>query len=133
MGGELVTDSFPKPQKTMEEFFWEAYPAYLNMGMSYDEYWNGDAECCVAYRTAYQKRLELQDAMLWRQGLYFYHAICRSAPAFALKPRKPIEYVEKPFGFEKKERSEEEQQAVAISYMRSWADSVNAMRAKNGN
>lgn len=130
MGSELVTDSFPQPQKTLEEIFWECYPAYLNMGMSYDEYWNGDAQSCVAYRKAYQERIKFEDAMLWRQGLYVYHAICCAAPALnSLKPRKPLDYI-KPFGFE--EKKEEDPQAKAIEYMKTWANSVNAMRAKNG-
>lgn len=131
----MVSDSIPEDQKskTFEQLFWEAFPAYLNMGMTYDEYWNGDAENCVAYRKAYQERLKFEDAMLWRQGLYVYHAICCAAPALnSLSPRKPFEYI-KPFGFEKKEATVEEQQAEAIAYMKSWANSVNAMRANNGN
>ena len=80
MGSELLIESLPK--RTISEVFWEAFPAYLAMGMSSDEYWNGDAQACVAYRKAYKEKLQLQDAMLWRQGLYVYHALCCVAPYF---------------------------------------------------
>ena len=100
------------------------------MGMSADEYWNGDAECCVAYRKAYEERLKFEDAMLWRQGLYFYHALCCASPAFnSIKPKEPLEYI-KPFGFEEKKEPEDESDP-GLAYMKAWADSVNAMREKS--
>jgi len=117
----------------MERIFWDAYPAYLNMGMSADEYWNGDAECCVAYRKAYQERLKFEDAMLWRQGLYVYHALCRVAPALnAIKPKEPLEYI-KPFGFDFEKKEEEQPiEDKGFEYMKAWADSFNQKR-KNAN
>lgn len=134
MGSELVgslpttsTKSFP-----YTELFWDAYPAYISMGMSYDEYWNGDAESCVAYRRARDERLKLEDAMLWRQGLYVYHAICDAAPLFnPLKPKKPKDYIEKPFGFEKP-KPKEEQSEAGFNFVKAWADRVNKMRKHNG-
>lgn len=127
MGSELLNGSLPP--KTLSEIFWEAYPAYLAMGMSSDEYWNGDAQACVAYRKAYEEKLELQDAMLWRQGLYIYHALCCVAPYFnSIKPRKPEEYITAPFGIKNKRDTQEEQIQRGVAYMRAWADRVNAMR-----
>lgn len=103
------------------------------MGMTSDEYWNGDAECCVAYRKAYEERLKMQDAMQWRQGLYVYHALCCVAPALnALKPQQPLEYI-KPFGFEiKKEEEPKSEMDAGLAYMKAWADSFNARRKQNG-
>ena len=127
MGSELLDSSLPP--KTLAQIFWEAYPAYLAMGMSSDEYWNGDAQACVAYRKAYEEKLELQDAMLWRQGLYIYHALCCVAPYFnSIKPRKPEEYTKAPFGIKRKRNTQEEQMQMGIAYMKAWADKVNTMR-----
>lgn len=127
MGSELLTE--PLPKKTVSQIFWDAYPAYLAMGMSSDEYWNGDAQACVAYRKAYKEKLELQDAMLWRQGLYVYHALCCVAPYFnSIKPRKPEEYIDHPFGIVAKREVEKEDDIKAIEFMKAWADKVNAMR-----
>ncbi len=131
MGSELLDSSLPP--KTMAQVFWDAYPAYLAMGMSSDEYWNGDAQACVAYRKAYQEKLDMQDAMLWRQGLYVYHALCCVAPYFnSIKPRKPEEYVSKPFGIVKKSEPEDEPNPKAIAFMKAWADRVNTKRKQNG-
>ncbi len=133
MGSELLTDSLPK--KTISEVFWEAFPAYLAMGMSSDEYWNGDAQACVAYRKAYKEKLQLQDAMAWRQGLYVYHALCCVAPYFnSIKPRKPEEYIDHPFGIVTNHETEQKEDEKAIEFMKAWADRVNAMRkSQNGN
>lgn len=117
----------------MAEAFWDAFPAYLNMGMSSDEYWNGDAENCVAYRKAYDEKLKLADVMLWRGGLYTYHALCCVAPAFnSIKPRDPHPYI-KPFGFEMRSNEEDEPKQETnpgLAFMKAWAARVNAMRKK---
>ena len=116
----------------MAKLFWDAYPAYLNMGMSSDEYWDGDAQACVAYRKAYDHALEMQDAMLWRQGLYFYHAMCSAAPYFnSIKPKRPEKYLEKPFGMKPKE-PDSDSPDPNIEIVKAWAQRVNAMRNQNG-
>lgn len=132
MGSELLNSSLPR--KTMAQIFWDAYPAYLAMGMPSDEYWNGDAQACVAYRKAYNEKLAVQDAMLWRQGLYVYHAMCSVAPYFnSIKPRKPEDYVEKPFGIGDKEETPKEEKIPELEYMKAWAERVNAMRKQTQN
>ena len=120
----------------MGRLFWEAYPAYIQMGMPADEYWNGDAEACVAYRKAFKERLKLQDIFDWRLGLYFYHALCCVAPSLnALHPQSPTEYI-KPFGFEKTEKPVTQEEIKKAdnpgkAYVQAWADRVNKGR-KNG-
>lgn len=132
MGSELLTESLPNQKTTMAQIFWEAYPAYLAMGMSSDEYWNGDAQACVAYRKAYEEKLELQDSMLWRQGLYIYHAMCAVAPYFnSIKPRKPEDYLASPFGIREKKAPLEKGMEKGLAYMKAWAEQFNAMREKN--
>lgn len=128
MGSELVIGELPS-KTNYTTLFWEAYPAYLTMGMPPEEYWNGDARACNAYRKAYKERLEMQDAMLWRQGLYVYHALCCVAPYFnSIKPRKPEEYIAKPFGITDKEEPPKEDYNAGLEYMKAWANRVNAMR-----
>ena len=127
MGSELLDSSLPK--KTLAQIFWDLLPAYLAMGMTSDEYWNGDAQLCVAYRKAYKEKLELQDAMLWRQGLYVYHAMCCVAPYFnSIKPTKPENYLEQPFGIIEKQAPIEDK--AGLEYMKAWAEKVNALRKK---
>ena len=131
MGSELLNSSLPR--KTLTQTFWDAYPAYLAMGMPSDEYWNGDAQACVAYRKAYTERLEMQDAMAWRQGLYVYHAMCCVAPYFnSIKPKRPEDYLSNPFGIINKQGSQNATDP-ALEYMKAWAERANNLRkAQNG-
>ena len=133
MGVQLLTVEPPKARSkdTYTQLFWEAYPAYIAMGMPSDEYWNGDAQACVAYRKARDEMLKMQDIMAWRSGLYTYHALCCAAPLFCIKPQKPEEYI-KPFGFGEKE-VEKKNANEGLAYVKAWADRVNKMRReKNG-
>lgn len=119
----------------MSEVFWEAYPAYLTMGMSSDEYWNGDARACRAYRKKREEELKLQDEILWRQGAYIYHAMIAVAPYFnSLKPKKPEEYI-KPFSYIEDERlrKEAEQNKVnrGMAAFQEWAENFNKNRNRN--
>ena len=132
MGGELVISELPDKSIGYTEIFWDAYPAYLTMGMPPEEYWDGDARACRAYRKAYEERLETQDAMLWRQGLYVYHAMCCVAPYFnSIKPQKPSDYIKQPFGIVQKNELEEPDFKGGLEYMKAWAERVNAMRKIN--
>lgn len=140
MGGELLTDSLSPtdyPQNTMTKLFWEAYPAYIAMGMPSDEYWNGDAQSCVAYRKAYEERLDMEDVQAWRHGLYVYHALCAVAPAFnSIKPQKPLDYI-KPFSQTQKEKEQQQAEEEAKkkrdnfkAIVALWAINVNKRRAE---
>lgn len=131
MGGELVVQPPEKDEhSSLTEIFWEAYPAYIQMGMPSEEYWHGDAQACVAYRKAYAERLKMEDHMAWRTGVYVYHALCCVAPYFnTLKPKPPEKYIQ-PFGFEPEKPKDEDRPDKAIEFMKAWAESVNAQRAK---
>lgn len=103
------------------------------MGVSSDDYWNGDAEICVAYRKAREEKMKFDDAMLWRQGLYFYHALCSVAPYFnSIKPQKPQDYIKEPFGFTKQEQPKENKMQNGLAFVKAWADRVNNTRKQNG-
>ena len=136
MGSELVSD-LPENQKkmSMTEIFWEAYPAYLSMGMSSDEYWNGDARACRAYRKKRETELRLQDEMLHRQGAYFYHALIAVAPYLnSFKPQQPDAYIQPLSHMEKeRERKEAEQKQINnnVAMFQAWAESFNQSRKKN--
>lgn len=147
MGSELLIDDseLPKETQTMSRLFWDAYPAYIAMGMPSEEYWNGDAQSCIAYRKAYEERLDMQDMYAWRQGLYVYHALCAVAPYFnSIKPRKPEDYP-KPFSQLQKEKAGADARTEAKkkqdnfkAIVTLWAINVNKRRAEqkkqdNGN
>ena len=89
-----------KAPTTYREIFENALPNYLFMGMTPEQFWNGDCSLTVAYRKAYEMKQEADNTKLWLQGAYIYDAISRLIPImqpFAKKGTKAIPYLEKPY------------------------------------
>ena len=81
------------------EIFDKAFPLYLAMGMTYNEFYREDHTLVIAYRKAYEKRREKENQDFWLVGAYVYQAICRAAPLLIPfnKHPKPEPYLDKPF------------------------------------
>lgn len=105
--------------KKVEHFFLtnefnKSCPFYISIGMTYEQFWNGDPTMTRAYLEAYKikekRKIEEMKWITWEQGLYVYEAICDVSPvlrAFS-KANKPLPYPEKPYGFEKDKKSNNE-------------------------
>ena len=129
MDGELVSSSLSATEEggqnrssssfTYTERFYEMFPYYLSIGMSSEQYWNGDCTLVKYYREAEELRNEKRNQELWLQGMYIYEAICDVAPilhAFAKKGTKPHPYPTKPYAINEKqirqEREEKERKLI---------------------
>lgn len=67
------------------------------MGMTYDQYWEGDPYMAVAYRKAYRLRRESENESLWLQGLYVFDAFSAVLEnAFAKRGAARQTYLERP-------------------------------------
>lgn len=129
MDGELVSGSLsvhgrgePKGSPlpfTYTERFYELFPYYLSIGMSAEQYWDGDPTLVKYYRKAEAIRTERMNYEKWLQGIYIYEAICDVSPvlhAFAKKGSKPRPYADKPYAItvdSKKKDDEAREKAVA--------------------
>lgn len=71
----------------------------MNMGMTYEEYWNGDIEMPRYYLRAYKQRQDDLNFWAWMQGAYVYEAVMRLVPAInPFSGQKTIPgYIEDPF------------------------------------
>ena len=81
------------------------------MGMSADEYWNGDADLVIYYRQAEELKNEKLNQELWLQGMYIYEAIADISPilhAFAKKGTKPKPYPSQPYSLTTKQQEKEQ-------------------------
>ena len=103
------------PHSTYTEQFYEMFPYYLSIGMTPEQYWDGDCTLVKYYRKAEELRNEKRNQELWLQGMYIYEAICDVSPilhAFAKKGAKPHPYPSKPYAISEKqirlEREEKE-------------------------
>lgn len=107
------------PFITYTERFYEQFPYYLAIGMTPEQYWDGDPALAKYYRKADEIKLERANQKLWLQGMYIYEAICDASPilqAFAKRGTKPHPYAEKPYALTEKQRernAEDKEKAVA--------------------
>ena len=95
------------PLSTYTEQFYEVFPYYLSIGMTYEQFWDGDPMLCKYYREAEEMRNEKKNQELWLQGMYIYEALCDISPVlhvFAKKGTKPQPYSDTPYAITKKQR-----------------------------
>lgn len=84
--------------------FEQQFPYYLSIGMTEEQYWNGDCTLVKAYRKADELKLERRNMEMWLQGRYVYDAIAAISPilhAFAKKGTKAKPYTESPYPISK--------------------------------
>ena len=115
-GGERNARS---PFLTYTEQFYEVFPYYLSIGMTYDQFWNDDASLVIYYRKANELAIERKNQELWLQGMYIYEALCDVAPilhSMAKKGTKAQPYPEQPYTIteaQRKREKEEQERRVA--------------------
>ena len=118
----------------MAETFDEAFPQYLAMGMTYEQYWDMDCALVIPYRKAFRLRQEEANNNAWLQGLYIMRAL-QSVPLFVNgfmpKGAHLQRYFDKPIDFtpEKKKTRQElnsEKQNNAIAFMEKLAGRFNS-------
>ena len=144
MDSELVSSSLSATEDggqasspssfTYTDKFYELFPYYLAIGMTPEQYWDGDCTLPKYYRKAEELRNEKRNEELWLQGMYVYEALCDVAPilhAFAKKGTKPNPYASKPYPLTSKqvEQDEEEKQRKVAEkgkrFMEAMAASIN--------
>ena len=124
-----------KPSPKFSEIFTQMFPHYLNMGMTYELYWHGDASLVKAYREAKKLKLEEDDNMLHRGGAYFYDALMCVYPLFNgnIKNPKAKPYLNEPYGFgdaKKQENIEKQKMETSRAAFRAFAEKHNKSRAE---
>lgn len=91
----------PVPSHAYTEIFKKAFPHYLAIGMTYDQFWNQDVELVKAYREADEIRRDRKNQDMWLQGAYYYEALLDASPAlrtsFSKHPPKPVPYRQQPY------------------------------------
>lgn len=113
MDGDDLGESEPSEPPTLAEIFRQAFPYYLAMGMTYDEFWRGDPTLVRDYRKAADMKRHEKNYELWMQGRYIFEAL-RCAPLMVGFPDKGYKvpsgagYPEQPYPLTEKEVRERE-------------------------
>lgn len=141
--GDGLTEEKPKEPKeptTMSRVFRDAFPHYLAIGMSAEEFWDGAGWLAKSYREAYRIRTEnearMTDRMMWRMGEYIRYALV-STPmtvnGWAPKghhmqdyPAKPLmDQYEEDRKAETRKKKEENRQELAQAMFQAFAEKIN--------
>lgn len=69
---------------------------YMALGVSADEFWNGDYTMLKYYVDKHRIAVEQQNEQLWLQGVYFYEAVS-VALSQAFTKHSQAKYPEKPY------------------------------------
>lgn len=127
MGSELVSPASPL---SYTEQFEEVFPYYLSIGMTYEQFWEGEADLPIYYRKAHRLRLKHLNEESWLLGRYVYDAFCAASPllhAFAKNGTKANPYLTEPYPSDADELEKRRQ-----NRMREAAENFRALvQAKN--
>ena len=120
--------------------FYDQFPYYLSIGMTSEQYWDGDPLLPKYYRQADELKRNRRNQELWLQGLYIYEALCDVAPifhAFAKRGTKPSPYPDHPYSITSKEREDEQklrekrEREKAQRYMEAKMATINKLFKSN--
>lgn len=117
--GDGLTEEEESPQISQTPYgdtFDRLFPHYLVMGMTPEQYWDGESSWKKAYREAYRLRTEnewrLNDRSNWYMGQYII-SVLQAVPLFVgglnTSGVTLPEYPDKPFFEKEEERKSEEQ------------------------
>ena len=111
----------------------------MSIGMTYDEFWNGDVCLTEVYRKVSELRDRRRNQEMWLQGMYFYEALCDASPLFRFSMKggavKPEPYVKEPYPItaaEFREREEREARLKEERMKAQFAAFVENIRQKKG-
>lgn len=142
--GNRLTDEEKQKQtvhRTQGEIFDELFPHYLLMGMTTEQYWDGESWLKPAYRKAYKMRVDneqkLADMNSWYMGKYIIRAL-QAVPLLVggLNVKRGADlpkYPEKPFLIaaeemkkeEVRKKKEEDQTRLAMALMQAAFNKFN--------
>lgn len=127
VGGSLSVDEGSEPKtarslfSTYTEQFYNVFPYYLSVGMTYEQFWEGDPILAKYYRQADEITIERKNQELWLQGMYIYEALCDVAPllqAFGKKGTKATPYCEKPYAITEKQIRKEAEEKERLNMLK---------------
>lgn len=121
---------------SLSERFEELCPIFMNIGMTYKEFWEEDPtitkDFLVAFKMKQKNEIRNKEWEIWKQGMYVYEALIDVSPilhAFS-KAKKPLPYPEKPYGLKDdeeekdeiiKKQEQENERLKATVFFNNWA------------
>ena len=110
------------------------FPTYLALGMTYEQFWDGDSDLVKAYRSADSIRRRRRNEELWLEGVYMVEALNATVGNMFAKGAKH-QYPTEPFPItaeEQQERQEREQRAKMERIKAAFTAKALSVNAKIG-
>ena len=111
-----------------------ACPVYMAMGMTYEQFWDGEATMATAFRKADEIRRKRRNEELWLEGIYTAEAL-RSTVGNMFSKGNKHQYPSEPLPItaaEQQERREREEKAKMERIKAQFMVKALAMNAKMG-
>ena len=141
MDGKLLNEAEPSERLSYTQRFEAVVPYYMSLGMTPDEFWQGDPQLAKWYRESYRIRRDRKNQEMWIQGMYIYEALCDASPLFRFSTKraiKPVPYPKEPYQFsygdkkEDQEKSDKRLMEKGKQRMENFMLAVNAKYKKGG-
>jgi hypothetical protein len=126
----------------MTDIFEDAFPRYIALGMTYDQYWHGDTWLTLQYEKAHKIRTEIENEKLYVQGAYnfnaFSAALTNAMAGFSKKKRPLAQYLSKPLRLtapteKEKEKKKQKEIQAAKDKVVSYLDKLSGRFGKRSN
>lgn len=106
----------------------------MALGMSYDDYWNGDVKMVKYYREANKIQNDMKNHEFWLQGYYIYQSLINASPVFnpfADRNTKPIPYFDRPIAITKEQQEEQRKEREREQFEENLSRMQEIMVANN--
>ena len=120
----------------LAEIFEKLCPAYMAMGMTWNQFWNCNTKVHRDYRLAWEQKKRYRNWEMWWQGAYIYEALLKVAPvmraAFGKGKVEAGKYAEEPHPLTQKEAEEmrERKRVESMKRMLAMLELESAENAK---
>jgi hypothetical protein len=128
-----VDDGLKQSPRSYAKIIEDCCPFYLSIGMTSDEYWNGDSKLPKYYRESHKMKQEQKNHEAWLNGLYVYDALVSAMSHLSSKKSEHRNYADKPYSFNSeniekdKEAKKLEAEAQAEVWLKSWVAATQKM------
>lgn len=132
MDGSVTEKQEKKTYSKISDYFHEAFPMYLAIGMTYEQFWEQESWLVKSFRKANQIRLDEINYSAWLHGVYVLNALQTGIPVVLngiAKERIQLpDFPNKPIDFTEKSKAEQEKKQMELqrAHMQAIAEQFNA-------
>ena len=129
MDGDSVKEEPSTAYSTFTEVFIAMCPYYMEMGMTYYDYWHMNTSVHKAYRDAYEIHRKNEEWARHRQGMYFMQALTVGLQGFSKDKSSKEKYPDEPWPLTQREADERQVQREKAGYELALAQRRAAIEA----